>query len=269
VRRFALSLALLLAACAGPRTAQLVDASGALPRQAEAAAVPFFAQEEHLCGPAALATVLVWGGVAAAPETVNPLVYTPRRAGSLAADMLGAVRRLGRLAVPVERLDGVLGEVAAGHPVVVLQNLGLEIAPLWHFAVAVGYDLDARMIALRSGADERQEMSLDTFEHTWTRAGAWAMVVLPPDRLPASVDELAVARAAAGLERTGWNAAAARTYRAMLQRWPDSVVAAIGLGNALYAVGDRAGAADALRAAAERHPQSSAIRHNLAEVSGP
>ncbi|MGE5506040.1 MAG: PA2778 family cysteine peptidase [Actinomycetota bacterium] len=266
-RLLLLVLALTLAACAGPQATALVDDAGSLPRRAEVAAVPFFAQEEHLCGPAALATVLSWGGLAASSDDLDPLVYTPRRAGSLAADMLGAARRLGRLAVPVGSLAGVLGEVAAGNPVLVLQNLSLDIAPLWHFAVVVGYDLDARVAVLRSGGQERQEMALDTFEHTWSRAGGWAVVVLPPDRLPATASELDVARAAAALERTGWAGAAARSYRAMQDRWPDSLVAAVGLGNALFAQGDRTGAAQVLQAAAEKHPESSVIRHNLDEVN--
>src|SRR3546814_2318796 len=34
-----------------------------LPRQVELSEVPFFPQEDYYCGPAALATVLAWGGV--------------------------------------------------------------------------------------------------------------------------------------------------------------------------------------------------------------
>src|SRR2546422_3737218 len=46
--------------------------------------------------------------------------------------------RSGQLAVPVTTLSDLLAEVAAGHPVLVFQNLGLHWIPRWHFAVAVG-----------------------------------------------------------------------------------------------------------------------------------
>lgn len=45
---------------------------------------------------------------------------------------------------------GVEG-LAAGHPVVVLQNLRLGRAARWHHAVAVGYDLRRHEVVLRSG----------------------------------------------------------------------------------------------------------------------
>jgi len=41
------------------------------------------------------------------------------------------------------RLEDVLREVAAGTPVIVLENYGFRIWPVWHYSVVVGYDLDA------------------------------------------------------------------------------------------------------------------------------
>src|SRR5690606_28587211 len=58
---------------------------------------------------------------------------------------------------------------------------------------------------------------------------------------------------------------AARAYAAGLQRWPDNLVLAIGLGNARYAAGDLPGAEQAFRLAAERHA-SSAAWNNLAVI---
>ena len=95
-------------------------------------------------------------------------------------------------------LPSLLGELAAGHPVMVLQNLGLDWYPQWHFAVAVGYDLSTNELALRSGEERRQLVSLDTFNRTWTRADHWALVVLPPDQLPATGAEAEMLSARAG-----------------------------------------------------------------------
>jgi tetratricopeptide (TPR) repeat protein len=168
--------------------------------------------------------------------------------------------------VPVTGLNALLHEVAAGHPVVVLQNLGLDWYPQWHYAVAVGYDLGAGKLALRSGEERRRIVSLDTFARTWARADGWAIVVLPPDTPPASAPEDSVVLAAAGLERAGRTADAALAYETMVRRWPGSLAALIGLGNARYAAGDPDGAAAAYREALERHPDAAVVWNNLADV---
>jgi tetratricopeptide (TPR) repeat protein len=156
--------------------------------------------------------------------------------------------------------------VAAGHPVLVLQNLGLDWYPQWHYAVVVAYDLPAGELALRSGAERRRVVALDTFARTWARADRWALAVLPPDVLPASAGEAAAVRAAAGLERAGRTGEAVLAYDAILGRWPGSLAAAIGRGNARYAAGDLAGAATAYRAALERHREAAELWNNLADV---
>ncbi len=252
--------------CARLQTAAVLAQPGPLPRQAQVADVPFFPQEQYYCGPAALAMVLTWSGLPATPEETGSQVYTPGRKGTLRTDVLAAARRQGRLAVPVGDLQGLLAEIAAGHPVLVFQNLAFNWYPLWHFAVAVGYDLDAREIVLHTGLSERRAVRLSTFERTWARGEYWAVVVLPPDRLPASRDHRAILRAAAGLERAKRYAAAGAAYERILERWPQNFGAHIGLGNARYATGDLPRAEEALREATVQHPDRPAAWNNLAHV---
>ena len=263
-----------LAACASSDLAptQAVDRSVAsldadmLPARVDVAGVPFYPQTENHCGPAALATVLGWSGVPAQPDDLADLVMTPGRDGALAHDLIAAARRADRLAVPVQGVEPLLAELAAGHPVLVLQNLGLGWYPQWHFAVAVGYDLEAGTLTLRSGEEEREVMELATFERTWQRADQWALAVLPPNILPASAGEETVLRAAAGLEQAGKYQAAVAAYGAALERWPGSLAALIGLGNARYAAGQLLGAEAAFRTAVSAHPDEAAAWNNLAHV---
>ena len=239
---------------------------GALPVRAELTSVPFFPQELYYCGPAALAMVLAWSGLPVTQEDMVPQVYSPEREGTLRTDMLGAARRNGRLAVPVTNLADLLAELAAGNPVLVFQNLALDWYPQWHFAVAIGYDLQAREIVLHSGLEERRVTSLDTFENTWRRGDYWALVVLPPDSLPARADAAAVVRAAAGLERVGRHEDAAAAYAVTLGRWPANFAAGMGLGNAYYGAGDLAAAEASFRDVTEKHPMQAAGWNNLAHV---
>ena len=248
-----------------PQTAALHAARPPdLAPRAELSAVPFIAQTRWHCGPASLAMVLRYLGREVSAEQLSDEVFLPAREGTLQSEMLAGARRHDALAQRVPgRLEAVLRELQAGHPVVVLQNLGMSFAPTWHYAVVVGYDLEHDDLVLRSGLTERETMSLRTFEHTWQRADHWAFVALAPEQLAVTVEERAAADAALAFERVATPSSAARAYAALLQRWPDNLVAAIGLGQARWRVGDAAGAEAAWTAAAQRH-DSAAAWNNLA-----
>lgn len=262
-----LALALgLLSGCAATQTTALLSAPHTeLPRQVELKATPFIAQERYQCGPAALAMSLRAAGFAIDADTLVPQVYLPEREGSLQVEMLAAGRRNGALSMTIPpRIDALVAELAAGNPVLVLQNLSLPIMPKWHYAVAIGYDLDHRDIILRSGTIDRLVMPMSTFEHTWARSGYWGMVTLPPGRLPATAEEAAVVDALVAFEKSSPPAAARQTYALAVRRWPDNLTLALGLGNTAYVAGDRLAAADAFQRASEKHPDSGAAFNNLA-----
>ena len=262
-----LSAVLSLAGCATPQVAALLSRPPEqLPPRVELSAVPFHPQKDYQCGPAALATALVHVGAATTPEALVSQVYLPAREGSLQVEMLAAARRHGRVAYrPGPQLRDILSEIASGTPVIVLQNLAFNFAPRWHYAVAIGYDLPREEIILRSGTTERLAMTLSNFERTWARSGYWAMMTLPPERLPVTATEDRYVVSAVSLERAA-PAAARRAYQTALERWPDNLPARIGLGNAAYALGDLAGAEAAYREAVRRHPGAADAWNNLAQA---
>src|SRR5690606_10209229 len=136
-------------------------------------------------------------------------VYLPARKGSLQVEMVAAAREQGLLVYPLRpELGAVLEELAAGNPVLVMQNLALDWLPQWHYAVAVGYDLDRQTLLLHSGLHALQATPFDVFVRTWARADYWARLTLPAGRLPASAEPLAYLRAASDLEQTGQLASA-------------------------------------------------------------
>lgn len=250
-----------------PETPSVATKAGiAYPPAASVANVPFFAQEERYCGPASLAMMLAWSGLPADQDAVAAEVYTPGRKGTLPSDIVSAARRHGRIAVPVGTTPALFAEIAAGHPVLVFQNLGISWYPIWHFAVVTGYSVDRDEITLHSGTNPDHVMSLGRFERSWAGAEHWGVVVLPPDQLPASADEPTYIQAAIGLERAGRPGDAVAAYAAALERWPDSFGAAIGLGNSRYAAHDLAGAEQAFRRATVLRPDSAPAWNNLAMV---
>jgi tetratricopeptide (TPR) repeat protein len=242
-------------------------ATAHLPRRVELSSTPFYPQQAYQCGPAALATVLQVAKVDATPEELTPEVFLPGRKGSLALELVAATRARDRLAYPLDPSPrALLEELAAGRPVLVMQNVALKIAPTWHFAVVIGYDLDERTVTLRSGTVERLVMSLRGFMRTWDLADRWAMVVLEPDELPSNPVLDKYLKAAAELEATGRLQAAARAYTRAHEHWPASPWPALGIANVAYAQGDRATAERGYRTALALDPGHVVANHNLAEV---
>lgn len=173
----ACAASVLLAALAGctlnpPRFAP--EETVGLPSKVELTRVPFFPQKRYQCGPAALATVLSTSGAAGTPDDLVNEVYLPGKKGSLQVDLVAAARMRDRVVYEVSRdMPALLHQVAAGSPVLVMQNLGVKVIPIWHYAVVVGYDLDAGTLVLRSGTTQRRVMGMRRFMSTWNRAQRW------------------------------------------------------------------------------------------------
>jgi len=227
---------------------------------------PFFPQKAYQCGPAALAMALNWSGVAASPHELAEQVFTPSRNGSLQSAMVAAARRQDRIAFLLAEPADLIDEIAAGHPVIVLQNLGLSWFPVWHYAVVVGWDAAAGEVILHSGTTPFKSTAGKTFDRTWARSGFWGLLVLPPSRLPATAQEAEYLTAVGPLERMERWQTAMLAYRTALGRWPDSLAATVGIGVCLYRSGDLASAESHFRDAIEQFPRQGVLFNNLAQA---
>jgi tetratricopeptide (TPR) repeat protein len=245
--------------------ASTVAATAALPPAALIDDLPFFAQDDYQCGPAALATMLLHSGIERSPEDLVPLVYVPGRKGSFQIEMSATARQAGLLVYTLQpSLEALLQEVAAGHPVLVLQNLALDWLPRWHFAVVKGYDLQRRELLLNSGRIENYRVKLQVFERTWARAGHWAQVLLPPAQLPATASPQPLFQALAALQEVGQTESAAQAYDSALQRWPDDSSLLLGAGNLHYSLGNSDQARAAFLRVTRLQPDSAPAHNNLA-----
>ena len=269
-QRFLLWAAVLaLAGCSTliPQTVALRTGWPAgVPQQVELAQVPFYPQEEYQCGPAALAMAMSFAGAPVRPDALVDEVWLPGRHGSLQLEMLAAPRRHDLVSYRLApSYPDLLREVAGGHPVLVLQDVGMML-PEWHYAVVNGFDYDTGTIYLRSGLKARQAMPFSYFERTWLAGQYWAMVVSAPEDIPRTATESAWLESLLGFARGGDNPATVRAYRAALQRWPESLPAAVGLANHLHAAGSLPEAAGVLRTSLQQHPDSVILLNNLAQT---
>lgn len=266
---FVLLLSALLSACMAPQTRGLRNMqAGSEPSRVELAQVPFFPQETHQCGPAALATLLNYTGKQVTPEALVQEVYIPGRRGSLAVELAAAARRQGRLVYPIApQLEAVLAALQQGYPVLVLQNNGLPVLlPFWHFAVVVGADREREMFILRSGRTERLEMPFAAFERTWARANYWGMLVLDTAQIPDTLDARMVVRELALLEKAGAIAEAQVGFNRAVLNWPEQKVAWLGLASTSLRLGQPDRAESTLRELVRRAPDYGPGLNNLADL---
>jgi hypothetical protein len=266
----AFALAALLQGCAlvVPQTMQLYDEwPASLPSHGMLDGVPFFAQEEYQCGPAALAMALDYAGADVTPDALVSEVYLPGRHGSLQADMAATPRRHGIVSYRLApRYEDMLREVGAGNPVIVLQDYGVWPIHLWHYAVVIGYDRRAKSVTLRSGRRPALTMPLAVMEYLWKESDYWAIVALAPGRIPATATAKGYLDAVRAMARVGGDEAAARAYEGFLARWPGDEIASIGLGEARYAQRRLGAAEQAFRAGLARHPHSVPLMNDLAQT---
>lgn len=234
---------------------------------AELTGVPFFPQTEYDCGPAALATLLVDAGVDTTPESLMPSVYTEGLEGSLQIELLTAARRNGRLPVRIDsKPENLFDYVRAGYPVLVMQNLRLARAPLWHYAVVVGYEAESDRVLLRSGEEPRKRQRAQRFATSWELAGNWGFVVTRPGTIPAAADAGNYLRAVVDSTRALGAPAVDEAYAAALARWPEEPDALFLGGGHAYGQGRLDEAVALYRRALAIDPGHVAARNNLANA---
>jgi hypothetical protein len=229
--------------------------------------VPFFAQTEFQCGPAALATLLAAAGATVTPEALVDAVYIEGLRGSLQPELLGATRRQGFIPYVLEPQPAALfAELAAGRPVLVMQNLGFDRAPVWHYAVVVGVDPAADRVILRSGTERRLVTGTRRFLRSWQRGENWAFVALAPGALPATASAARYVRAVAGADSLLAPEAANAAYRTALDQWPQDELVLFAAATRKHDEHDLAGATELYRELLAFAPKHAAARNNLANV---
>lgn len=263
-------LLLLLSACSNlplQSTAILNNPPGAYLQPIELSNTAFFSQKEFQCGPAALATLLHEQNIAIKPATLVDKVYVPSLKGSLQVEMLATARQYQLIPYVLDKnITSLLTEIKAGNPVLVLQNLGLDWAPSWHYAVVIGYNLQENQIILRSGTIKRHVNSFELFERTWRRSKYWAMLALPASRIPASAKAHPYLQAIHSQEKLGRITLANTAYRAAKQRWPNNKQVLMALGNNYYALDKKQWALKTFRTITEKWPDYSPALNNVAHL---
>lgn len=253
-----------LSAC---MTTQALDLRQQPPKSVELVAVPFYAQRDFECGPAALAMVMSYLGQVTTPDALAPSLFIPGRKGSLPVELMAQARERGFVPEKLNPdLRAIATAVAEGSPVIVMQNNGLSWHPLWHFAVVIGVDAEHGKVILRSGESQRLVLTWSVLDRTWARSGKWAIRLLPvASQWPASVSAEAVipqllvmAKLKPELAQQG--------LRQATSRWPLEAAAWLALAQVDEGINGLPQAEKTLRTGLQALPRQPALLNNLADL---
>lgn len=226
--------------------------------------VPFFAQTEYQCGPAALASMLSWAGTPTSPESLVNEVWLPGRHGSLATELMAAARARELLVYPLESFDDIQTELDAGHPVLMQQNLLFNWWPKWHFAVIVGHGEDGTVYFQHSAEQNAQAVPAHWLKARW-KPGAVAFVALPSGQIPATATPAQLARRIADVSHSSSSDALA-FWKAGSTLFENNAMLQFGYANALNRRGDLSLAGKHYIAAVAAEPTLAAGWNNLADT---
>lgn len=216
-----------------PQTRQLLTAPPDIARQHQIAQVPFYPQQDYFCGPTTLSEVAGFYGLNKSPAAIAPDTFIPGRQGTLQIEMAAATRQLGMLAYvqPRATMAQLLSLVAENIPLIVLQNNSIAWLPQWHYAVVIGYDLDAAEVILHTGVTPEHRLNFATFERTWQRGNYWLLAMLPGNKASQQLDPFLYTKAGQDLLATRQSVIGVEALSTATQQWPDYWLPYFLLGN--------------------------------------
>ena len=133
-------------------------------------------QESLLCGPASLACVFTYYGLALDQGTIAKSVFTEKLDGALITDLQnyaqgqGFQTRLGQ-----GTMDDLRSFVTEKKPVIVLVDLGFWVFSKPHYLVVTGYN-DRGLIA-HTGYQASKSFGYAEFEKIWKKKGCVYLLV--------------------------------------------------------------------------------------------
>ena len=184
--------------------------------------VPFYAQEQFYCGPTTLSEVFEYYGHSISTNEIAPKIFIPDKEGSLQLEMITATRQYDFLPY-AERgtLTKLMQLVSSDIPVIVFQNLSIQLLPQWHYAVVTGFDLTTRTMTLHTGLTPNHTMSFELFEKTWGRGNYWYLAPVPPRVTSSQMTPFTYVSAAYDMLKVGDKQQALAFLETASQTWPE------------------------------------------------
>jgi ABC-type bacteriocin/lantibiotic exporter with double-glycine peptidase domain len=146
--------------------------------------VPFFPQDELMCGPAALASVLNFYGRKVDLQEVSQKVYHSRLKGSLTMDLLIYAKERGFEVLYYKGgLEDLKARVRENSPIIVFLNLGFDLYPVGHYMVVVGYNEEMEVVVAHSGTTRGKVIRYRALIDDWEKTGFSTLLIKPKQQV--------------------------------------------------------------------------------------
>lgn len=225
---------LLLVGCQGTPQADRLRQQGlaSLPPSHTIEQVPFYPQEQFYCGPTTLSEVFGFYGSDISPNDIAPKMFIPDKDGSLQLEMITATRQYSFLPYTARgTLSSIMALVSDDIPVIVFQNLSIQLLPQWHYAVVTGFDSEKGTVTLHTGVTPDHDMSFELFERTWARGNYWYLAPVPPDVTSSEMVPFTYTSAAYDMLKVGDESRALAFLDTATKQWPTQWLAYFLLAN--------------------------------------
>ena len=170
-----------LTACGGPaREAVLKDIHDNPGVGAFIKDVPFYPQNESMCGPAAIASVTGFYGDKVTLSEAAKGVYVAGLKGTLPVDLLIYAKEKG---FDAEYYQGgfkdLKARISGGRPLILFLNLGFASYPVGHYITAVGFDDGLKAVIAHSGMNREEVFTYESLADAWEKTGYATLLVTP------------------------------------------------------------------------------------------
>jgi ABC-type bacteriocin/lantibiotic exporter with double-glycine peptidase domain len=133
-------------------------------------------QESHFCGPASLASVLAFYGLALDQGIIAKSVYTEKLDGALITDLQNYAQAEGfQTRLDQGSMDDLKNYVTEKKPVIVLVDLGFWVFSKPHYLVVTGYN--DRGFFAHTGYEASRPFPYAEFEKIWKKKGSVYLLV--------------------------------------------------------------------------------------------
>lgn len=234
--------------------------------------VPFVRQEEYFCGPASLSVIAGYHGKKLDQTKIAKEVFSQSLRGTLTLDIQLYAREHGYWStVPQGNLEALRLWLDRSVPVIVLLQTGPRLLRQYHFVVLVGYHTERQVFLAHDGRRPNVGISFNSFNKRWKKAGRWALVMVPPDRITWRLDAAGHNDLGVFLERQDSAAEACQHYDKAIELDPATPLYYFNRGNLLFKLRRQEKSASTAfledyGKALELDPSFSDARNNLAYV---
>ncbi|MBI5560679.1 MAG: C39 family peptidase [Deltaproteobacteria bacterium] len=175
--------AAVLSGCAGVDKAGVFNTIGKTSDPSAAfmiEGVPHFPQEEFMCGPSSLASVLNYYGAGVSMEEVAGEVYMAGLKGSLSIDLLIYAKGKGFNASYYSGgLPDLKKRVGEKTPPIIFVNLGFDVYPVGHYMVVTGFSDPDGVIIAHSGIEKDKIITYRELVNAWKKTDFSTLLVTP------------------------------------------------------------------------------------------